>query len=108
VFTDDLSMQAAAEVGDMQERLHLSLHAGCDMALVCNDRDAVLSLLDNTENKIWQQHAESAVIQKRLASLYAKPTFSLSELKQSAQWQEASSSMQVLKSKHLSENTKKS
>lgn len=40
VFCDDLSMQATRDYGSMGQRARLALDAGCDMILVCNDRDA--------------------------------------------------------------------
>ena len=40
VFCDDLGMRATREFGTMPERARLALDAGCDMILVCNDRDA--------------------------------------------------------------------
>jgi beta-N-acetylhexosaminidase len=46
VISDDLSMAGAAAFGDIVERARLSLEAGCDLLLVCNDRAAVVKLLD--------------------------------------------------------------
>ena len=40
VLSDDLSMKATRRYGTMPERARLALEAGCDMVLVCNDRDA--------------------------------------------------------------------
>ncbi len=50
VFCDDLSMKATNGYGTMPERARLALESGCDMILVCNDRDkaqqTVLALND--------------------------------------------------------------
>jgi beta-N-acetylhexosaminidase len=46
VFSDDLSMKATESYGSMAERAKLSLDAGCDMVLVCNDRDAAHAAVD--------------------------------------------------------------
>jgi Beta-glucosidase-related glycosidases len=46
VFADDLTMGAAAAVGDLVTRANLALEAGCDMLPVCNDRTALVALLD--------------------------------------------------------------
>lgn len=48
VFTDDLSMQGATEFGNIIDRTRLALEAGCDIALICNDRIAVEKVLDET------------------------------------------------------------
>jgi beta-N-acetylhexosaminidase len=46
VFCDDLSMKATSSYGRMPERARLALEAGCDMILVCNDRDAAHQAVD--------------------------------------------------------------
>jgi beta-N-acetylhexosaminidase len=46
VFCDDLSMKATIPYGSMAERGLLALNAGCDMILVCNDRDAAHEAVD--------------------------------------------------------------
>lgn len=46
VFCDDLSMEATRDYGSMATRARLALEAGCDMILVCNDRDAAHQAVD--------------------------------------------------------------
>jgi len=46
VFCDDLSMKATRDYGSMAARSRLALDAGCDMILVCNDRDAAQQAVD--------------------------------------------------------------
>jgi len=47
IFSDDLSMHAATQAGDMLSRVENALAAGVDMALICNAPDEAIKVLDN-------------------------------------------------------------
>ncbi|MDU0355349.1 beta-N-acetylhexosaminidase [Paraglaciecola aquimarina] len=46
VFSDDLSMQGAVQMGDIVQRAELAIAAGCDMVLVCNDASGAGKVID--------------------------------------------------------------
>lgn len=68
VFCDDLSMGGAAVAGSMEERARMALTAGCDMLPVCNDRAAVVALLDALKSL-----KPSRTVSERLKRLYRRP-----------------------------------
>jgi beta-N-acetylhexosaminidase len=81
VFCDDLSMKATRDYGSMGERGRLALDAGCDMILVCNDRDAAHAAVDALND---YSNPLSLV---RLARLHGTGNLLREELLASEQWQ---------------------
>jgi beta-N-acetylhexosaminidase len=52
VFADDLSMAGAVAFGDVIERARLAVGAGCDVLPICNDRAAVLAVLEHFKPEV--------------------------------------------------------
>jgi beta-N-acetylhexosaminidase len=67
VFADDLSMAGAVAFGDVQERVRLAHVAGCDVLPICNDRPAVITILDR-----FQPAGEDPASQARVVRMRAR------------------------------------
>lgn len=85
VFSDDLSMAGARVGGSPGDRARLALEAGCDMVLVCNDRQAAVSVIEDLGD--WCEPAS----QLRLARLHGRPGNWEGELRASDAWRRAES-----------------
>ena len=84
VFADDLSMGAAAAAyGDIVTRATRALSAGCDMLPVCNQRAAVLELLDRL--RVEPEPASGL----RLVRLHGRGNWSPEDLKNRPEWPRA-------------------
>jgi len=80
VFSDDLSMSGAESVGGYASRARVSLEAGCDMLLVCNNpqgADEVLKSLEGYNNPVSQL---------RLVRLHGRPINKKARLFSSSKW----------------------
>lgn len=83
IFSDDLSMEGAASVGNFSERAGLALQAGCDMLLVCNNSSAAEQVLDSLPIQ------ENPNRQRRLAAMAGRFTTDRQQLQLSQKWQQS-------------------
>ena len=87
IFSDDLSMKGAEVIGDFEQRATHALSAGCDMVLVCNDREATLAVMESLKEFKISKDSD-----RRLRRMKMKSTpIGLRQLKQSERWQYLSS-----------------
>ena len=83
IFSDDLSMEGASIAGDVVDRARAALNAGCDMALVCNDPDAAVKVLDNLGD------LDSPVSHVRLARMHGRHFVNRKQLLKERDWKNA-------------------
>lgn len=79
VFSDDLNMEGASIMGGPAERSLKSMQSGCDMVLMCNNRQSAIEVLDNLPVTEVPQ----------AMSLLKKQSFSLAELQSTERWKQA-------------------
>ena len=80
IFSDDLSMKGADQLGSYAEKAAGALSAGCDMVLVCNNRQGALEVLD------FLQSGDGAYLSSRLPVMKAKKQWQWTELIHDTRW----------------------
>ncbi len=99
IFSDDLSMGSASIVGELPERVVTAIQAGSDMALICNDRDAVVTMLDNNEGEL------QPTSQARLLAMRPSSEAKDASLVGTPVWQEAVDELMVFVDRPLPESS---
>ena len=90
VFADDLSMAGAAAFGDITTRARASLAAGCDVLPICNDRRAVLEVLDSCKPAALNPASQARLVRMRAR---AEPSRGLTATER---WQSAAARLNAL------------
>lgn len=96
IFSDDLGMKGAGFMGDFVQRAEQSLKAGCDLLLLCNEREGVVEVLDNLTP--YQEKERLA----RITPLHKRKNFTLAELQSSERWIKESAQLSRLQQEWLS------
>lgn len=90
IFSDDLNMEGASIAGGYPERAEAALSAGCDVAVICNNRAATLEILDGLKGH------NDALLHARLARMHGLHPLTLEQLHRDPRWRRASEALQVL------------
>ena len=77
LFSDDLSMQAACVAGGADARIRAALEAGCDMGLVCNNRESACIALAGIENLPLPNQARLERMRGKIPQISIDETFDL-------------------------------
>lgn len=94
IFSDDLSMEGAAGVGDFMDRAQLAQQAGCDMLLVCNNPSAAEQVLDRLPV------SQNSDRERRLQVMRGRGQFNRQALFKTDQWQQVSAQIKQLTETH--------
>lgn len=94
IFSDDLSMEGAASVGDFPDRARLAQQAGCDMLLVCNNPTAAEQVLDKVAI------ARNSDRERRLQAMRGHGNNDRRQLLSSEKWQQLAKQLNTFYEAH--------
>lgn len=87
IFSDDLTMKGAHVIGDIVQRGHDAIIAGCDMVLVCNHPEETVRLIDGLS--AMKDIQDDPVSHVRLARMHERHNINRNELLGDQKWKEA-------------------
>ncbi len=88
IFSDDLNMEGASVAGESYAaRARSALDAGCDMALICNNRPGAIDIIENLGE--WND----PVAHLRLARMHGRNEIDRTYLYSSQKWKQAAALM---------------
>ncbi|PCJ36309.1 MAG: beta-N-acetylhexosaminidase [Cellvibrionales bacterium] len=90
IFSDDLSMKGADQMGSYAEKADAALRAGCDMVLVCNNRQGALEVLD------FLQASTEHVTSPRLPGMKTQAQWQWAELMSDVRWLATREALSIL------------
>lgn len=92
IFSDDLTMEgAAAAAGSYANRAEMALTAGCDFAVVCNNRAGAEEILQQLPVSLYHQNKGAR------ESMRASLTWSMPALQETDRWQRTSAALACLR-----------